>query len=1113
MRKSIRLLTWLPVVLAAAVVHPAIAQSQGATVTGRVTMKSTGQPLLGANVTIESMQISVGTNAQGQYSIVIPGGRVNGQTVVVKARSIGFAPMSSSLAVKAGASTVDFALNEDINRLTQVVVTGVTAGTEQRKLPFTVAQVSERDMPVPGNNPLNNIQGKIPGAQIVSSSGRPGSTPSIILRAPQSLNTNAAGRDQGPLLIVDGVIQQGSLNDVNPQDIESIEVVKGAAASTLYGSRAGNGVIQITTKTGKGQSEGIRFSTRVETGVSDIEGRYRAAQNHFLTMNETRDRFCIARSATFNAVAGVQDCLQTVDIYAEALRINEQAAEFTLKPVNFLTDGGIGLTPTKTMLRGLFQVNQWPTRFDPVSQLLTHGSYLNTNVDMTGKFGRSSFFASVGDNRQSGSVVFLDGYRRNNLRLNIDNTLGGNWTLSLRSFYAKIVNDNDKGTDFFRITRQPAFVDLLRRDKFGRLFYRSVATNLGGQNQNPAYNYEQDRDINENDRFQGAAALRWQPSAWFDGAFDFGFDHTNTQRRRQTNIGFRSNSTSSTTYLGSAARLNGFSQSYNASVSGTARRDLLKDLAARFTVRANYEQQDDNGDIQSGTNLAVAGLTTTSAVTKNQSIGSSESSQRAVGLIGSVNLEYRERYIADLSVRRDGLSVFGSAHRWQSYGRASAAWRTSEEKFWKPFAKTVNDLKLRYSIGQAGNRPGNTSQYETFTIGAGGVLNPDRLGNKNLRPEVATETEIGFDAEILHKYGLSVTHARNVTTDQILLVTPPAASGFTQQWKNAGTLEGNTLEISLSAPLVERRNFNWSARANYDKITSKITKLDIPTQYYSREAQFRYAVGENFGTMYGRRFVQFCNQLPSAFQSRCGDGKEWQKNSDGLIVWTGGQSLREGITRNLWGAQLAGANAPWGADESWGMPIVRRVDASLSNPKDPDLLETGRALPDFRWSASQTLTFKRFSAYMLFEAVHGKSVYNEERAWSFGDFQTKEEDQGGKSVADAKPLGYYWRSGPPASGVGGIYDVLGSNMYTTEDASYLKLREVSVGYRFGKVAGVGDWTLSFIGRNLKTWTPYKGFDPEVGLVGGNNGSAVLNAVDGFSFPNFRTLTVTLSSSF
>ena len=120
----------------------------------------------------------------------------------------------------------------------------------------------------------------------------------------------------------------------------------------------------------------------------------------------------------------------------------------------------------------------------------------------------------------------------------------------------------------------------------------------------------------------------------------------------------------------------------------------------------------------------------------------------------------------------------------------------------------------------------------------------------------------------------------------------------------------------------------------------------------------------------------------------------------------------------------------------------------------------------------------------------------------------------GASVETAKPLGYFFRVGAPDNaGVGGLYDLLGTNTVSVENASYIKLREVSIGYRIGKIAGQGDWTVSLIGRNLKTWTGYKAFDPEVGATGGASGSAALNAVDNYGFPNLRSVTFQLSSSF
>ena len=176
MQKSTRLRWWLTAVLALVAMVPATLFAQSATITGKVT-NANGEPLLAANVTIDALTVSQGTNASGQYTIVIPGARVTGQQVMLRVRAIGYAPVAKAITLSAGSQTQDFQLKEDVNKLSQVVVTGVTAGTEQKKLPFTVAQVSDKDMPVPGGNAITQLQGKVPGANIVSQSGRPGSTP------------------------------------------------------------------------------------------------------------------------------------------------------------------------------------------------------------------------------------------------------------------------------------------------------------------------------------------------------------------------------------------------------------------------------------------------------------------------------------------------------------------------------------------------------------------------------------------------------------------------------------------------------------------------------------------------------------------------------------------------------------------------------------------------------------------------------------------------------------------------------------------------------------------------------------------------------------------------
>jgi hypothetical protein len=166
-------------------------------------------------------------------------------------------------------------------------------------------------------------------------------------------------------------------------------------------------------------------------------------------------------------------------------------------------------------------------------------------------------------------------------------------------------------------------------------------------------------------------------------------------------------------------------------------------------------------------------------------------------------------------------------------------------------------------------------------------------------------------------------------------------------------------------------------------------------------------------------------------------------------------------------------------------------------------------------SLAQTVIAGRFSLYALLDASLGNDVFNEGRHFSLGDFQTREQDQDGRSVATAKPIGHYWRGGPPESALGnyGLYNLLGPNSRSVEDASFAKLREASLAWHAGVIRGVGDWTVTITGRNLYTLTSYTGFDPEVGRAGGQLGSGAINGIDAWQYPNVRTFTMSLSSRF
>lgn len=1100
----------LGLVLSVGTAEIAAAQT-AATVTGRVTAEG-GQPLFGANITIEALAISVGTNEEGRFTIAVPGARVRGQQVVLRVRSFGYVPDQKTITLEGGSQSHDFVLKQDVNRLSQVVVTGVTGATEVKKLPFTVAQVTAEDMPVPGANPLAQIQGKVPGANIVSASGRPGTAPAIILRGPQSIN--ASGRGQDPLYIIDGVISQGGIADINPQDIENIEVVKGAAASSLYGSRAGNGVIQITTRSGRNSGEGIRFRAQAEYGTQSIENEYQYPRTHFMLMNENYSRFCI-NSTSFGAAA---QCNGTLDIEEEALIINEQGQEQSLAPWAITNDAGIALNPGTVNSRALYQSNYFPRTYNPIRQYLTNGESYNLTVDATGRISRTNFFASANQFRQEGAVRFLRGYTRNAVRLNVDQQLATSWNFSVRTNYTDATDYNNGGA-WFSLTRQPANVDLLRRDNQGRLFIRSVVQNQGGGNSNPAYNSENFQPVNRISRYIGQATVRWQPLSWLDAEGNFGFDGRSNQAESFVFRGFRN--IGGAINLGSVNRSSARSYSLNSSLDVTARRSFMEDkLSARLTGRYLFEAQDDRGLGTGGSNLAAFGVNDADAAVQGQFATSFLEQVRQIGMFLNLDLDWQDKYIVSALVRRDGASLFGSANRWQTYGRGSVAWRVSEED-WFAF-DAVSDLKLRGSIGQAGNRPNFTAQYETFAIGGGGALIAGQIGNPLLAPEVSTETEVGVDAEILSKYGLTVNYARNVIDGQIMPVPLTASSGFTSQWRNVGELTNNTIEISLNVPIIQTRDLNYSARINWDRTTSEISRLDIPEFFVSAagqqgsETMFKIVQGGEMGEIFGRRFVTQCSELvlPAGSPLTCGGaGSDFQRNSDGYIVYVGaGNTLQDGITKNLWFTRLPAAQSPWSGGTTaenlgWGLPILVR-DATGAVP----VLPVGTALPDYRWALSQQFGYKKFTAYLLLDATVGKDVWNIGRQWSLGDFMNKETDQAGRNVQTARPIGYYFRA-QSTGGIGGLYDLLAPNNNTVEDASFVKVRELALGYRIGRIAGVGDWTVNVIGRNLLTFTDYRGFDPEVGLGGGNLGSGVLNAIDGFTFPNLRSFSFQIATSF
>jgi TonB-linked SusC/RagA family outer membrane protein len=1103
-----------------------------ATISGRV-LSETGQPIENANAVVTELNLSVGTNAQGRYSITIPAERVRGQAVTLRIRAISYLALTRQVVLSPGAHTVDVTLNRDINRLQEVVVTGVTGATEQKKTTFAVTSLnSEQDLVVKPASALAGIEGKVPGATVVGGYGRPGTAPSIVLRGAKSLN--ATGRDQGPLIIVDGILLNGNSTDINPEDIESIEIVKGAAGASIYGSRAQNGVISIKTKRASDGAQGMRVEARQEVGADDIQGTYPFPTRTIMMLDETGTRYCVKNPA-------FPTCSRTIDWDTEVFRINSVQNPTVAASNTIERDYGLSSNPSKTELKGLFEVNQWPKMYNPVDRIKTNQPHLNSTANLTGRQGATGYYMSFNNFVQQGPVRYEHGYSRQSARANIDQTIGDQLTAGLQMGYTRsqLYPDN---FGWFGLTREHAAADLLSRDAFGRLNYRtdlSTVTATQTTNNNPLYFASAPYGRSNADRFLGSLNSRFTATSWLAFEAQTAVDVRRADSVRLQDVGYRSITANDPISLGQMSASASNATSYNISLSSSASHDFGSDLTSRLDLRYNYEDQEFNLVGGSGSALTVGGLIDLDNATNSLNPDFNRTSQRTNAVSAAGTLAYKERYFFDGSVRRDGSSLFGADQRYHNYYRASAAWLLTDEP-WFPATKYVDQFKFRAAVGTAGARPRFSAQYEALTIGTGGSITGTTLGNRNLQPENTLETEYGIDAEFFHKYGLNITYARDITTDELLLVPLPVASGFSNQWQNAGTMDGRTWEVSLNVPVVSTKRLVWTSRLNWDQNRTYITRLDVP-EYYNNvtDSNIRFAVGERYGNVYGKQFVTSCSQLPSDFQSRCGPGKEWTSNNEGYIVWVGqGNKYQDGITKNLWqsmtggcmvggvvsgtiqgikNCQAAGGTlaSPWGQRQvHWGMLTTVRDSNGAEQ-----LRKLGNSLPLWKIGWSHNVQYRRITAYALLDKAFGNHVYNEDRQWSFGDFMTSDAQQNGKSVADAKPIGYYWRAAAPESGagVGGTYSVLGPNTISFENAGYVKLREFSLAYQLGHLSHIlGDWSVSAVGRNLYTWTKYTGWDPDQGASGGNTNqiqSGALFSAQSSSYPQTRNFALTLSSKF
>lgn len=735
--------------------------------------------------------------------------------------------------------------------------------------------------------------------------------------------------------------------------------------------------------------------------------------------------------------------------------------------------------------------------FDQLDRFFDPGQFQTTSISIAQNMPSTNFFASFTNSREPGVLYTLEGNTRNSLRVNLDHNITETAELSVSTYYSQSTIDEVDdlmGSAFFDITFMPPDVDLLKIDetdweredlegnwdpRYDEEFVRPDPTNV--EEENPIYMVKyQDRERTRN-RFLTNVRMSYRPLTWFGLEGNLSLDRTEHVNRIYYPKGYKTVGASSAN-RGWLSKFHEFNEAFNADVTASFFQSFGA-LTLRSKLRYLYEKDQSESSSVRGSNMAVGGISSLSAA-NDKEISSSQSKVLAEGYYFIGGADYAGKYIGDFMIRRDGSSLFGGDEQWHNYYRFSGAYRISEEPFWASFKETVNEFKLRFSQGTAGNRPAFTAQYETYPVSNGSLGGRETLGNRDLKPEFATETEFGVDLAIFDRFSVQLTSAKSVVEDQLLLVPLSGTFGVPAQWQNAGTLETSTLEASVQAVLLQTKDITWSAGFIWDKTTQEITEFSLPAYTWAPEnsqdmTTFYVRKGETLGTMYGTRWVTSKDGLPSDV-----DKSEFQKNDDGYVVWVGtDHDYTDGISDILWGIDSDDGNY------KWGMPIAE-IDKEGNK-----FLRIGSAVPDFSYGFTTTFRFRNLSIYALFEGQVGGNIYNMTSQWGMRDNKVAEVDQSGKKEGKKKPTAYYQV----------LYNVRSPNSHFVEDGTYMKLQELSLRYNFS-LKGLNRITVGVIGRNLLTWTDYSGYDPEVGTGGGQGGSAVLTRFDGYQYPNFRSVS-------
>lgn len=1022
-----------------------------------------GQVVIGATVAVRNATISVATNQSGQFTLNVPS-----LPVVLLVSHVGME--SQEVPVRQN-KEIHIVLKTVANTLDNVVIVGY--GTVKKAdLTGAVQSVSNRELNkgIPGNV-LEAMQGKLAGVNVTQNDGAPGAGISIRIRGSNSF---LGGTE--PLYVVDGVAINSSnsestpqslgedekqtlnaLSFLNPNDIESITVLKDASAAAIYGSRGANGVVIITTRQGRLGKDKVELN--LSTGFSEVSKRLHPLNAY--------DYATFQNLANYNANAytGMNYQIPYPGKYRPDPD-NPGDSVYVKGPQDYI-GGGI----------------------DWQDQVFRKGIFQNYSISLSGGNDLGNHYLSFNYLDQNGAIVNSD-YKRYNLNVSLNRNLGKVFKIGTRNTIS-ITNLNGikTGTDKSDDANAGVIRSLLTFPTT-RTNVQPYGTSTGDESfiTNPV--------LYVKDVLNQVKGLNIFSSNFIEAAI------TSHLKVRQ-NIGFNYSSGLRNQYYPRTV-YEGYSDKGRALKADNSWQSLVSETVLTYEKKSGKNSINIvGGGTYEHTNSEwkrIEVKTFPNDLLKNENmeageqrmpIKESRSAFTLISFLGRVNYSYDDRYLATVSFREDGSSKFGEDNKWAGFASAALAWKISNEAFMRN-QHAVSDLKLRFSFGQTGNQGigaySSLSKLTVYNYPFGGSVQTGLAddvwagpANPKLRWETTTSYNAGIDAAFLdNRITLTADVYKKRTNDLLQFVTTPSSTGFSRQLRNSGSVENKGLEIVLGGIPVVKKDFSWTSNFNIAFNRNKILSLgaDVTEQYAANistgDAPFIQIPGYAIGTLYGYVEDGYYDN-----EAEVRSDPAYTNQSNDIILRTIGEIK------------------------------YKNLDSDPTSISISDKTIIGDVNPDYTFGFVNNFRYKKLDLSIFVNGVQGNDVINMNTRFNanIGTFKNITE----KMYAGA------WKYG--ADNAGATYPKIMRQYWRTilfsrrfvEDGSFVRIKNVTVGYTMSSpFKGISSLRIAAGVNNLYTFTRYSGYDPEVNSYGDN---PALFGVDLGGYPNVRTYNFSVRCNF